>query len=405
LAPLVSNRFGAIILKINCKKLLLLGYFGTDNIGDEAILSAQISNLKANFNLKVFSHNPHMTQKRYNVECEKLPSKHKPRQLIHAVKTIAWSDALIVGGGGFIANKLEPHSLLYWAPFLITAKLFHKKVILFAAGCGPFKPNPSLALFKILLNKLDAIILRDSTSEEFIKQLNITTPTKVTADIAFLLKTTHNKSLHTCWVDPKIDQTQKPRVLFVLCKRSFLKKHLTEDQYNAKHTQFVSSMSQMADFVIQEMGGTPLFLPFTRTDQSLYEEIVDHMVHKKQAVKLSYEKDLDYALSIFNQVDIVVGERYHSLIFSLITEKPALPIIYHPKNFALAKKMDLREKTLETGAGIEWPNSEINVEKAKQILLDIYKNMAQEEQKLKKKRESLEICAAENLNTLMEILQ
>lgn len=198
-------------------KLIFIGYFGAENIGDEAILSAQITKLKPYFDMRVLGLNPGSTQNKYRVKCARLPTIRKPEEISELFKTIAWADALVVGGGGFLADKLQPLSTYYWLYIMAVAKLLRKRVILFAIGCGPFKKGISSLLVKFMLNKSDAVILRDSMSEEFIKQIGAKIPTKVTADISFLPEPpASNPSIS---LEQVIKHSYPPRVLFVLCQR------------------------------------------------------------------------------------------------------------------------------------------------------------------------------------------
>ena len=121
------------------KRLLIAGYFGAGNVGDETILSTQVSLLSPNFDLTVLSSKPKETAIIHKVNSIKLPALKNPNDFINFIRLMQDNNALIVGGGGFLANKLQPLSSYYWLLLISIAKILRKKVVLFAAGCGPFR--------------------------------------------------------------------------------------------------------------------------------------------------------------------------------------------------------------------------------------------------------------------------
>jgi polysaccharide pyruvyl transferase WcaK-like protein len=166
------------------RRLVFAGYFGHGNIGDEAILLTQISLLKRYFSIVVLSLNPENTTKSLNIESVSLPSLRKLLQIASFFKTIAQCDGLVLGGGGFFANKLQPLSIYYWLLIMATAKIFRKKIILFSMGCGPFSRGLIWKPIQFMLNKTEIILLRDQASLDFINEIGgIKAPTKITADI------------------------------------------------------------------------------------------------------------------------------------------------------------------------------------------------------------------------------
>jgi polysaccharide pyruvyl transferase WcaK-like protein len=169
-------------------KLAIAGYFGAGNVGDEAILSAEIQSLKSYFDLMIVSLDPEYTMKTHKIDCAKLPSLSRPREIMRFFRYTARCDGLVIGGGGFLPNRLQPFSIYNWLLLISITKLLRKKVILFSVGCGPFRNGIHSIHIRYVLNKADIILLRDSISEHILKQvIKINTPTRVTADVAFLL--------------------------------------------------------------------------------------------------------------------------------------------------------------------------------------------------------------------------
>jgi polysaccharide pyruvyl transferase CsaB len=388
-------------MKITKPKLVFAGYFGSGNIGDEAILLTQISLLKKNFDMAVLSANPENTAKTFKVKSASLPTAKKVLQIDSFFKTISWCDGLVLGGGGFFANKLQSLSTYYWLLLMLTARIFRKKIILFSMGCGPFRNGLIWKPIQSMLNNAELILLRDQVSLKFVNQIGGTkVPTKVTADIVFLLKKDMAYVKTSIF---KVTDFPAPRVLFVLCPRFQEHRLWRHCNCEEKYLLYTEAMAKLADFVVDTLKGTSIFLPFFKDDVAFYKDILRFMKNKNNAVVLEYGQEIGDILSLFSKVDLVVGARYHSIIFSMITGVPVLPIIYHPKTFELAKRANL--SSLEIGAGIEWRDIDINLTKGKELLLDLWENKPKYVSSLVSQTEVLKVQAMKNISNLKKIFQ
>ena len=374
-------------------KLIIAGFFGAGNVGDEAILSVTIANLEPYFDIDIL---------RYQ------SAFYLPKPKLKIFKKIASADALVLGGGGFLADILQPLSIYYWFSLIFIAKLLRKKVVLFAAGCGPFKKGLSLIPVKLILNKLDVLILRDSVSERLIKQIGIDSPTKVTADMAFLLKPAVDSNPSDL-LKQLIVNSSSPRVLFILPLLFHLKSIWKQEKYREKYLRYISSISRIADFVVEQLNGTPIFFPFSPQDSHLYREIIALMKMKSQA-HIYYginhcNIDFNSILSFFQEVDLVVGGRYHSVIFSILSGVPVLPVIYHHKFSDLVDKLNITDMSLQVGDGIQWPDVDIDIEKATQNIMKIYRNKEYYKTSTLKLKEEMKKRAMINISALRDIFE
>jgi polysaccharide pyruvyl transferase CsaB len=355
--------------KLPCK-IVIAGYFGAGNLGDESILAAELDALKKNYSITVLSINPNISKALPSLNIERLPSLKNPAELKAFIKTISRNDALLLGGGGFIANKLQPLSLYYWLFLISCAKLLRKRVFLFSIGCGPFRSGISVALAKIVLNRVNVILPRDQISANLIQEITGESNKIVqTADITFLLnaKIKNDPSL----IDI-VKKNPRPFVLFAMCSRFHEPKIWHGKTYDVKFQQYVQAISDLADFVVETLGGTPIFFPFFNNDLRFYAYVLQKMRFAKHVRFVPYTLDVDAVLSLFHNCDFVIGSRYHSIVFSILAEVPILPIVYHHKSYSLAKQVGL--ETLEIGDNIEWPERSIDTERAKEIILRILRN-------------------------------
>lgn len=141
------------------KKVVLSGYYGFDNFGDEAILHVLVEELqKQNFDVTVFSKNPQKTLVKHHARAINTFS------VLSVINTIRKSDVLISGGGSLLQDATSLKSLFYYLFVIFTALFFKKKVIIFAQGIGPIKNIFGQMLTKKLLKHCDYITVRDEQS-------------------------------------------------------------------------------------------------------------------------------------------------------------------------------------------------------------------------------------------------
>ena len=89
------------------KKILISGYYGFDNFGDEAILGVLINHLRGN-DITVLSSNPEKTGRTHNVNSL---NSFNPKLIVERLPKF---DMLISGGGSLLQNVTSNKSLFYY---------------------------------------------------------------------------------------------------------------------------------------------------------------------------------------------------------------------------------------------------------------------------------------------------
>lgn len=154
--------------KFNQKKVLISGYYGFDNFGDEAILQTLIKELKSlNCKITVLSSNPGKTAKNYDVKAV------KSFNLLKVFWKILNCNVFISGGGSLLQDVTSIKSLIYYLLLLNIAIFSRKKVIIFAQGLGPFKNKKGAFWVKNTLKKCTYVSVRDKKSHYLLKKWGI----------------------------------------------------------------------------------------------------------------------------------------------------------------------------------------------------------------------------------------
>ena len=153
------------------KKVVISGYYGFDNCGDEAVLLAIIHCLRAlapDLRLVVLSANPQKTAALYGVEAA---DRWKPF-------TVLWRllgcRLFISGGGSLLQDVTSKRSPRYYFSVIRLGQIFARKTMIYAQGIGPLSVKSNQAQAVKLLEKCDEVVLRDGESAAFLKQLGLT---------------------------------------------------------------------------------------------------------------------------------------------------------------------------------------------------------------------------------------
>src|SRR5262249_11404827 len=152
----------------------------------------------------------------------------------------------------------------------------------------------------------------------------------------------------------------------------------------------------------------PIFLPFAPEDLRFYDEIVAKMRHKDRAF---IERGIDYDNLDFDEMvktlagaNLVIGGRYHSVIFAALAGTPVIPVIYHPKISDLVNRLHIEDISLEIGDGIEWKNVDIDTKKGCQNILKACESERDYRLSILKHREQLRKEAFDSVRLLRNLI-
>ena len=148
------------------KHIYIVGWYGTETVGDKAILGGIVDFYKHKYNNKVqfyiSSIYPFVTEKTIKeLGCPE--AKVIPYNSFDFIKYASKADETVMGGGPLM--DMELLAIPLWS-FKI-AKLFKKKTVVFGCGLGPLKKPAYIKAVRQILVLSDEIKLRDSKSVEY----------------------------------------------------------------------------------------------------------------------------------------------------------------------------------------------------------------------------------------------
>lgn len=298
-------------------RLLLSGYYGFGNLGDEALLEVIVSQLRSRYpgaEIDVLSAKPAETSADLGVEAT-------PRWDAKAVRrAIDRADVVISGGGGLLQNSTSLRSLVYYAGIIRAAARANRKAMIFAQSVGPLD-FWGKAVVKECCKGVAAATVRDKRSVELLASLLPAVSVEQTADPVFLYDAPEETiDLSIEGLGPQSD----PLVIFSVRKAQGMKDRL-------------DVLARAADRFAQEHGARVAFLPLGGAADA---EVSTLVIRKcKTAPVLLPECSLARAANIIRKAKAVVGMRLHALILAARYAIPFLPIPYDPKVGALCEDL------------------------------------------------------------------
>jgi len=295
------------------KNVVMHGYYGYGNRGDDALLCAILNDLKETmpvFSPVVLSHNPEDTSKEHGV------SSINRFNIFKMKKAMKHAKLFIAGGGSLIQDITSTKSLMYYLYCIKLAKKLGLKVMLYANGIGPVTKQRNKKAVKKVLNLADVITLRDADSFEFLRELGITNPKiTVTGDPAFGLSSCDKEGADKILKDLGIDGK------FIAVSA----RNLTGGA-----DDFAKSFAKMMDYIAQKTGCTPVFIPMQyEKDKKISLKIIENMSNK--AVFADKMLNVSEIMGITSMAESVIAVRLHMLIFGVAAAKSVLGVNYDPK--------------------------------------------------------------------------
>lgn len=295
--------------------VVLSGYYGFNNVGDETVLYAIIKTLRKIdplLEITVLSPDPEKTAKQYGV---KAVNRWKVFDILN---TLSHGDLLISGGGSLLQDVTSKNSPLYYLGVILLAKLLGKKVMVYAQGIGPLEIKRNRRLAALLLERVHKITVRDEGSREELDALGLKRAMTVTSDPVL--------GLSAAEVDKSVGrEILKRNGLDMEDKGPYLGVYIRPWQDN----KYLTGLAQALDNLAQE-GWKIIFIPMHFPgDIGVAKEAAKSMNHGALVLKEMFSPE--EMLSITQNLDLVLGMRLHALIIGAVVGVPVVGLSYDPK--------------------------------------------------------------------------
>lgn len=297
--------------------VVLSGYYGFDNVGDEAILFSIIHalrKLQPDIAITVLSNNPESTEKTYGVRAV---NRWKLKDISQVLKQ---ADGLISGGGSLLQDQTGIKSIPYYSGIMQIAKMHKTPVFVYAQGMGPINKGISKFIVKNSMKKVDQITVRDEESKVLLQRLGIKKPIHLVPDPVLGLD---GSTFQSTWLEENALNADSYVTVSV-------RDWPTAVDFKKK---IADSLDQLA-----ASGEQIVFIPMHgEHDAKTSRELAGMM--KEKSLIAPADLSIEEKIAVIGHSKLLIGMRLHSLIFSSIFYTPFIALSYDPKIDAFANIM------------------------------------------------------------------
>ncbi len=282
------------------KKILISGYFGFGNCGDEIILNVERERFESlGYDVKY-------------ITADNTRKSAVSRNFFDTFRAISKSDVIISGGGGLLQDKTSLKSLFYYLFILYAGFVLRKKTVCFAQGIGPLDTLFGRFLTGRVISRVNLITVRDRYSKNVLIKCGIKKPVNICSDVAFLF---YGK-----------EEIRLPCRKFVI--------------FSPGYSLRMPSIETLADIakIIKEESELPVIIV------PLYPERdgkVAYEISQRTGFPVVIPDKIGQYLYMFERSEFVVGMRYHSVVLSALARKAFVSMSYDPKVSAISEEFGL----------------------------------------------------------------
>lgn len=295
-------------------RVLLSGYYGFGNIGDEAILASTVQSLRErdpSIEISVLSANPVETARTYDVLTY---GRMSPREVLPGILA---SDLVVFGGGSLLQDDTSFRSLLYYLSIIFVSRALRRPVVVYANGVGPIRSWSGRILTRLALSMAKRVTVRDPESEKLLKRIGVRRPVRVTADPAFLLSPCSPERRDQMLGAAEITG-ERPVVWLALRPRK------APEQF---YKSFVPAIG-----LLRNKGYEPCLLVMQDQDRELVPLLNGYLKEAGQrAVPAVAGASPREALGLLEKASFCLGMRLHTLILSARAGVPFMGVEIDPK--------------------------------------------------------------------------
>jgi polysaccharide pyruvyl transferase CsaB len=316
--------------------VLLLGWYGYNNLGDELLFDIITSDLLKKCNKIYYPCNPlNFCCKENNVL---KPLRLRGRlQFLKLLLVLLKCDLVVLGGGTYLRDIISRKILRSKLYIIYIAQKLKKTTIIWGGGIGPFYFNKNSKLLKSVLSNFDHVLLRDNNSSLLFKKITglscCTAPDPVyhlyhSIPSNFKSSGHHDDTLTLGlslreWGSDLGGHDKVQYKKFINSLRIFISK--LNDEYNLK----------IKCFIFQNSKGDIM-----SSDKTVYVNIFE----TSEILNVEYiyfKNDTSLFLESISSLNCIIGMRLHSIVLASFFHIPILGISYDIKVKSLMKDLNI----------------------------------------------------------------
>jgi polysaccharide pyruvyl transferase CsaB len=298
------------------------------NLGDEAILEAILSRLRATVDaeITVLSRYPPDTLDRHDVEHAIAPRALTRREMTEEMRRF---DLLVLGGGGILYDQDAEE---YMREVFIAHEL-DIPVFVYAISAGPLTRHSARLAVRDGLNASPSTVItvRDRLGYRLLEDVGVSTDIHLTADPAFLLE---KEALPADALGADGVDLSKRLVGFSVREPGPAAPDIDPDEYHAL-------LANAADFIVKRYDAEVVFVPLEKTDVQHSHAVMAHMQKADRAELLRRRYTPRQLIDVMSHFEFAVGMRLHFCIFAALGGTPFTALPYASKVAGLLEDLEM----------------------------------------------------------------
>ena len=307
--------------------VILSGYYGFGNMGDDSLLLSIASQLRAidpQVRITALTKDPKKSQLKYGVRCINRLNVFAIRREMKRAKL------LISGGGSLLQNNTSEKSLNYYIAIIKLAKRAGLPVMVYSNGIGPVYGERSVEKVKKVLSEVDLISLREPSSLEFLQEVGLKPRRKieVTADPALTVKPIDRNRLD--YIEDRLGIDTKNNKYYALSVREY---ENLRTGGNMSKSEFTARVAASMRDIYDRLGLLPLVVSVQNVADFEISRAVCREFEKLSGKKAILAQGLSARelTALLSKMEFAAGMRLHMLIYATNACIPAIGIAYDPK--------------------------------------------------------------------------
>lgn len=320
-------------------KIGIVGNYGNNNNGDEAILAGIIEQVTTYYGITakdiiVFSNNPPQTANRFGVESAPLYYK-RSSAVMTAIETVRKNssivralDMLIIGGGGILMDFYNREAQLFGS-YGYMAKRGKVPYIVYGCGAGPITSTMGKFFIRKLVDYSKSASVRDPKSKDLLRKIGARKEVQIIGDPSFALPS-------------QVKEKSQDRIRNIgVTVVPYYNLAYWPEANDIKYDSYVQGMADNLDALL-EVKDVQLNLFSTKYPHDV-DVTVDVYNRMKNQASVTVNKDNlspEEIIRISAEQDLLIGTRLHSVYLAVNAETPVMAISYHHK---VADFMDMKQ--------------------------------------------------------------
>ena len=306
-------------------RILLCGYYGYGNIGDDALLTAAVKRARKEYPksfITALTRRGDKNTRDFGVRCVRRTN------IFMVVREIKKADKVIFGGGTLLQNATSRRSLMYYLMILSYAQKRGVSTLLWGNGIGRIKGEYFRKKTAVVLSRCDFLGIRDDGSATQIKTLLgvYSLPCKVCREDDIAMWTPPCDSDRLAYMLSEMGISERDKIIAVAVRGR------EREEYVKELEEYVSEACGQ--------GAIPVYIPmFPSEDLKVSREMM-----KRCGGRLAYPIGGADARGLIERAEQVVAMRYHALVFAHSANTPFKSIGSQPKLHRFCQSYGIKNK-------------------------------------------------------------